>query len=80
VHHYLKSHFPTSRVYGPVPTPELRLITCGGLFDPSRGSYLSNVVVYATLIAPRPGSSKITHRHGPSRSMRTGIPKASGRR
>jgi sortase (surface protein transpeptidase) len=52
VHHYLKSHFPTSRVYGPVPTPELRLITCGGLFDPSRGSYLSNIVVYATLIAP----------------------------
>jgi hypothetical protein len=30
-----------------VPGPELRLITCGGTFDPASGSYLSNVVVYA---------------------------------
>lgn len=52
VRHYLKAYFPTSRVYGPVPTPQLRLITCGGIFDPARGSYLSNIVVYATLIPP----------------------------
>ncbi|HEY2578888.1 MAG TPA: class F sortase [Streptosporangiaceae bacterium] len=52
VQHYLKAHFPTSRVYGPVPTPQLRLITCGGTFDPSLGSYLSNVVVYAALTTP----------------------------
>jgi sortase (surface protein transpeptidase) len=51
VHQYAKSRFPASEVYGPVPTPQLRLITCGGTFDPARGSYLSNVVVYATLIA-----------------------------
>ncbi|HEY2443393.1 MAG TPA: class F sortase [Streptosporangiaceae bacterium] len=51
VHRYLKSRFPTSAVYGPVPTPQLRLITCGGAFDPARGSYLSNVIVYATLIS-----------------------------
>jgi LPXTG-site transpeptidase (sortase) family protein len=46
---YTKSNFPTAMVYGPVPDAELRLITCGGTFDDARGSYLSNVVVYARL-------------------------------
>jgi hypothetical protein len=50
VHMYLKSSFPAKTVYGPVPDAELRLITCGGTFDYATGSYLSNVVVYATLI------------------------------
>jgi sortase (surface protein transpeptidase) len=50
VRRYAKSRFPAPEVYGPVPTPQLRLITCGGTFDPGRGSYLSNVVVYAALI------------------------------
>src|SRR5262249_35941995 len=40
---FAKDAFPTSAVYGPVPDPELRLITCGGVFDRARGSYLSNV-------------------------------------
>jgi hypothetical protein len=44
-----KDLFPTAAVYGPVPDPELRLITCGGLFDRSLGSYLSNIVVFARL-------------------------------
>jgi sortase (surface protein transpeptidase) len=48
---YLKNHFPTQAVYGATPDAELRLITCGGAFDPSRGSYLSNVVVYAVAVA-----------------------------
>ncbi len=47
VHTYLKSRFPTAAVYGPAPGPQLRLITCGGIFDPGLRSYLSNVVVYA---------------------------------
>lgn len=47
---YAKSSFPTKAIYGPVPDAELRLITCGGTFDFATGSYLSNVVVYATLI------------------------------
>ena len=51
VHIYPKSNFPTPLVYGPVPDAELRLITCGGTFDYARGSYLSNVVVYARLTA-----------------------------
>lgn len=48
VRSYAKDHFPTGAVYGPTPDAELRLITCGGAFDPSTGHYLSNVVVYAT--------------------------------
>jgi LPXTG-site transpeptidase (sortase) family protein len=47
VHMYSKDHFPAAAVYGPVPNPQLRLITCGGAFDRAAGSYLSNVVVYA---------------------------------
>jgi sortase (surface protein transpeptidase) len=50
VHIYRKKKFPSSTVYGPVPDAELRLITCGGLFDFATGTYLSNVVVYAVLI------------------------------
>jgi hypothetical protein len=49
VHQYAKDKFPTAAVYGAVPDPELRLITCGGIFDRSLGSYLSNVVVFARL-------------------------------
>jgi sortase (surface protein transpeptidase) len=49
VRKYLKSKFPTDAVYGAVPDAELRLITCGGTFDPATGHYLSNVVVFAVL-------------------------------
>jgi sortase (surface protein transpeptidase) len=64
VHLFLKTRFPTAQVYGPVPNAELRLITCGGTFDPATGHYLSNVIVFARLTsrhraAPataRPGS------------------------
>jgi len=45
---YLKDNFPTEDVYGPVPDAELRLITCGGTWDPATHHYLSNIVVYAT--------------------------------
>jgi sortase (surface protein transpeptidase) len=47
VRQYPKDSFPTSAVYSPTPDPELRLITCGGTFDPALGSYLSNTIVYA---------------------------------
>jgi hypothetical protein len=49
-HSYAKNRFPTQQVYGPAPDPELRLITCGGVFNPAAGSYLNNVVVYAAQI------------------------------
>ncbi|MEO5902160.1 MAG: class F sortase [Ilumatobacteraceae bacterium] len=48
-----KDEFPTARVYGAVPTPALRLITCGGSFDRRIGHYRSNVVVYlVSKVAP----------------------------
>jgi sortase (surface protein transpeptidase) len=55
VRSYAKQHFPTLAVYGPVPDAELRLITCGGAFDPALGSYLSNIVVYAAAAAGTTG-------------------------
>jgi len=47
VRFYRKDRFPTAIVYGPAAGPQLRLITCGGTFDPALRSYESNVVVYA---------------------------------
>jgi hypothetical protein len=44
-----KAHFPTSKVYGPVPFAALRLVTCGGDFDYQAHSYVDNVIVYAHL-------------------------------
>jgi len=49
---YAKDDFATAEVYGPTADPQLRLITCGGVFDRSRRSYLDNIVVYATLVPP----------------------------
>ncbi len=48
VREYLKTRFPFQQVYGPLPYPGLRLITCGGTFNYTTRQYLSNVVVYAT--------------------------------
>jgi sortase (surface protein transpeptidase) len=50
VRSYPKASFPTNAVYGPTPDAQLRLITCGGTFDPATGHYLSNTIVYATLV------------------------------
>jgi hypothetical protein len=44
---YPKTKFPSDRVYGPTRDRELRLITCGGVFDHSLRSYKDNLVVYA---------------------------------
>ncbi|WP_285136956.1 class F sortase [Microbacterium sp. lyk4-40-TSB-66] len=44
---YPKSAFPTARVFGATARDELRLITCGGVFDRDAGSYVDNRVVYA---------------------------------
>ena len=54
VRSYAKDRFPTLAVYGPTPDAELRLITCGGTFDPQLGSYLSNTVVYAVQVSDGP--------------------------
>ena len=44
---YPKTAFPTANVYGPTPDSQLRLITCGGVFDHRLRSYQDNLVVYA---------------------------------
>jgi LPXTG-site transpeptidase (sortase) family protein len=44
-----KNAFPSDQVYGDTPDSQLRLITCGGVFDPAAKSYEANVVVYANL-------------------------------
>ena len=49
---FLKSSFPTARVYGATEDPELRLITCDGTFDRNARSYRSNRVVWAGIAAP----------------------------
>jgi sortase (surface protein transpeptidase) len=51
IQQYPKDHFPTEAVYGPVPDPELRLITCGGAWDPATRHYVLNIVVYATEVS-----------------------------
>ncbi|WP_156754259.1 class F sortase [Actinokineospora pegani] len=48
---WAKAEFPTDKVYAPTPAPELRLVTCGGVFDHAAGSYRDNITVEATLAA-----------------------------
>ena len=48
-----KSSFPTQEVYGNLDHAGLRLITCGGQFDPDARSYESNVIVFASLTGSR---------------------------
>lgn len=50
-----KSSFPGQQIFGDTQDPELRLITCGGPFDPAAHSYTQNVVVSARLTALRAG-------------------------
>jgi sortase (surface protein transpeptidase) len=45
-----KARFPTKLVYGRTPVPTLRLITCGGRFNPATGHYLDNFIVFARLV------------------------------
>src|SRR5215469_10132043 len=52
-----KTQFPTRDVYGNVPYPSLRLVTCGGPFDAGSGQYADNIVVYAHLSGVRTAAS-----------------------
>lgn len=56
---YAKSAFPTARIYGSTPGPELRLITCSGRFDRGAGSYVDNLVVWATGSGVEPADGDI---------------------
>ncbi|MET8869179.1 class F sortase [Nonomuraea sp. NPDC004580] len=44
-----KNAFPTKRVYGNTSNAQLRLITCGGVYNKTTHHYTDNIVVYATL-------------------------------
>lgn len=48
---YPKNQFPTEEVYGDTTDAEIRLITCGGVFDSGSGHYEDNVVAFARLVA-----------------------------
>ncbi|WP_331731043.1 class F sortase (plasmid) [Kitasatospora sp. NBC_00070] len=48
-----KDGFPAQAVYAPTGRAELRVITCGGHYDPRTG-YDANTVVYAHLTSVRP--------------------------
>ncbi|HUY43787.1 MAG TPA: class F sortase [Acidimicrobiales bacterium] len=47
---YSKTAFPDRLVYGNHRSRELQLVTCGGAFDRSTGSYESNVVVFTKYV------------------------------
>lgn len=51
VERYAKARFPTKKVYGDTQGAEIRLITCGGVFDRTTGNYEDNVVAYGRLVA-----------------------------
>jgi sortase (surface protein transpeptidase) len=53
---YPKSSFPTQKVYGNTPNAALRLITCGGTFDPSIGSYEDNIIAFGSLVSLVPSA------------------------
>jgi hypothetical protein len=56
---YLKSSFPDQAVYGSHGSSELQLVTCAGTFDTQTGHYLSNIVVYSTLVALTPQTQAV---------------------
>lgn len=45
-----KDDFPKVAVYGNTDVPELRLITCGGDYDPEVRAHVDNIVVFAKLV------------------------------
>jgi sortase (surface protein transpeptidase) len=57
---YPKNNFPTQQVYGSTANAQLRLITCGGAFDRSHGTYEDNVIVFAHLTNVVSDTSNVT--------------------
>lgn len=55
-----KERLPVARIFGPSEGANLRLITCGGAFDRQTGTYRSNVIAYAQLVARTPGAGQPT--------------------
>ena len=53
VRSYPKADWPWQVIFGSTNYAALRLITCGGTFDYTTGHYLSNTVVFASLVSSR---------------------------
>jgi hypothetical protein len=51
---YSKTSFPDQQVYAGQGQSTLQLVTCGGAFDAHTGHYLSNIVVYTSLVTLTP--------------------------
>lgn len=51
VRSFPKASFPTGEIYGNLDHAGLRLITCGGTFDPQASSYVDNIIVFASLVS-----------------------------
>lgn len=51
-----KDSFPSERVYGETAGSEIRIITCGGVFDKKARSYEDNIIVYGMLARASPSS------------------------
>lgn len=51
VEQHPKDAFPHDEVYGDTAGPELRLITCGGVFDQAQRAHRDNIIVYASAAA-----------------------------
>lgn len=50
VESFPKDAFPKVAVYGNTEGPELRIITCGGVYDPDQRRHLDNIVVFARMV------------------------------
>lgn len=50
VEQHPKTGLPVERIWAPSDEPVLRLVTCGGVFDPETGHYTDNLVVFAELV------------------------------
>ena len=75
---YLKTQFPAQQVYGSRGVSALQLVTCGGTFDTTTHQYLSNVVVYTTLVTTTPApASTATPTTTPAPTPLTGAAPAS---
>jgi len=52
VEQFPKAEFPTDLVYGDISYAGLRLITCGGAWNPQTRHYEDNIIAFAELVAP----------------------------
>ncbi|WP_406453601.1 class F sortase [Streptomyces sp. NBC_00876] len=64
IEEFEKDDFPSTRVYGPTKDAQLRLLTCGGVYDPAAGGYQSNVVAFARLMSVKPPEPGVPDKNG----------------